>query len=178
MVDLIKEHTGIDFYAVDEAQAIALAKENNIELEKHQETYGHIVNEFFETFCEDKITQPTFVFGHPLDVSPLAKKDGKDPRFTQRFELFINGSEYCNAFSELNDPIDQRQRFLAQLEEKELGNVEATEMDIDYVEALEYGLPPTGGLGLGIDRLIMLLTDSANIREVILFPHMRHRTGE
>lgn len=177
MVDLIKEHTGYDFFEMDEAQALSLAKEKGIELQKHQLSYGHVVNEFFENFCEDKIIQPTFVFGHPLAVSPLAKKDEKDPRFTQRFELFINGSEYCNAFSELNDPIDQRQRFLDQLKEKELGNVEATEMDVDYVESLEYGLPPTGGLGLGIDRLIMLLTDSANIREVILFPHMKHRTG-
>lgn len=175
MVDLIKEHTGIDFYKVDQEEAIRLAKQHHLELQKHQEAYGHIVNEFFEVFCEDKIVQPTFVYGHPLDVSPLAKKDVNDDRFTQRFELFINGSEYCNAFSELNDPIDQRERFLAQLEEKELGNAEATEMDVDYVESLEYGLPPTGGMGLGIDRLVMLLTDSANIREVILFPHMRNR---
>ncbi len=175
MVDLIKEHTGIDFFEMDDQQALAMAKEKGLELQKHQETYGHIVNEFFEVYCEDKIVQPTFVYGHPLDVSPLAKKYPHDERFTERFELFINGSEYCNAFSELNDPIDQRERFMAQLEEKELGNIEATEMDVDYVEALEYGLPPTGGMGLGIDRLVMLLTDSANIREVILFPHMRNR---
>ena len=175
MVDLIKEHTGIDFFEMDDQQALAVAKEKGLELQKHQETYGHIVNEFFEVYCEDKIVQPTFVYGHPLDVSPLAKKYPNDDRFTERFELFINGSEYCNAFSELNDPIDQRERFMAQLEEKELGNKEATEMDVDYVESLEYGLPPTGGMGLGIDRLVMLLTDSANIRDVILFPHMRNR---
>jgi lysyl-tRNA synthetase class 2 len=115
------------------------------------------------------------VYGHPIEISPLAKKNANDPRFTDRFELFIMGSEYANAFSELNDPIDQYNRFLDQLREKDLGNDEANEMDHDYVEALEYGMPPAGGLGLGIDRLVMLLTNTPNIRDVILFPHNRHR---
>ena len=179
MVDAIKEQTDIDFYAVTTVEeALELAKKHHIEVEKHQRSYGHIVNLFFETFVEDKIIQPTYIYGHPLDISPLAKKNEKDPRFTDRFELFICGSEYANAFSELNDPIDQRERFLNQVKEKELGNEEATEMDVDYVEALEYGLPPTGGVGIGIDRLVMLLTNSESIREVILFPHMRKKAGE
>ena len=134
---------------------------------------GHIINLFYEAFVEETIIQPTFVYGHPVEISPLAKKNPDDPRFTDRFELFINRKEYANAFTELNDPIDQRERFLAQIKEKELGNDEANEMDVDYVEALEYGMPPTGGIGIGIDRLVMLLTGTENIRDVILFPHMR-----
>ncbi|MGB7594003.1 MAG: amino acid--tRNA ligase-related protein, partial [Erysipelotrichaceae bacterium] len=134
------------------------------------------VNLFFEEFAVKTLVQPTFVYGHPIEISPLAKKNAQDPRFTDRFELFIDSREYANAFSELNDPIDQRQRFEAQMKEKELGNAEANEMDIDFVEALEYGMPPTGGLGIGIDRLVMLLSNSETIREVILFPHMRNRT--
>ncbi|CAM3711620.1 Lysine--tRNA ligase [Erysipelothrix urinaevulpis] len=176
MVDIVKEVTGVDLWAnMSDEEAVQIAKDNNVPLEKHQQTYGHVVNEFFETFCEDKIVQPTFVYGHPVEVSPLAKKNEEDPRFTDRFETFIDGREYSNAFSELNDPIDQRERFEAQLREADLGNDEANEMDVDYVEALEYGMPPTGGIGIGLDRLIMLLTDSQSIREVILFPHMRHR---
>ncbi|HEY8395512.1 MAG TPA: lysine--tRNA ligase [Bacilli bacterium] len=173
MVDAIKEQTGINFFEVatlEEAQK--LAKEYNIPVEKHQNSYGHIVNLFFEKYVEETLVQPTFVYGHPLEISPLAKKSS-DPRFTERFELFINKKEYANAFSELNDPIDQYERFLNQLKEKELGNDEATEMDSDYIEALEYGLPPTGGLGIGIDRTVMLLTQSDSIRDVLLFPHMR-----
>ncbi|MBV1709791.1 MAG: lysine--tRNA ligase, partial [Erysipelothrix sp.] len=177
MVDAIKEATGVDFYAVSSLdEALALAKAHNVEVLKHQHSFGHIVNLFFEAFAEEKMVQPTFVYGHPIEISPLAKKNEKDPRFTDRFELFIDGREYANAFSELNDPIDQRQRFEEQMKEKDLGNQEANEMDIDFVEALEYGMPPTGGLGFGIDRFVMLLTNSETIREVILFPHMRHRS--
>ena len=176
MVDLIKEACGVDLWANMSAdEAVAIAKEYGLEMEKHQMSYGHVVNEFFETFCEDKIVQPTFVFGHPVEVSPLAKKNPEDTRFTDRFEMFIDGREYSNAFSELNDPIDQRERFESQLKEAALGNDEANEMDVDYVEALEYGMPPTGGIGIGLDRLIMLLTDSASIRDVLLFPHMKNR---
>ena len=175
MVDAIKEMSGVDFWkqmTLDEAKAIA--KEHNIKVEKHF-SIGHIIEAFFEEFCEEHIIQPTFVYGHPIEISPLAKKNDQDPRFTDRFELFIMRSEYANAFSELNDPIDQRERFEAQLKEKELGNDEATEMDIDFVESLEYGMPPTGGLGIGIDRFVMLLTNTPNIRDVILFPHLKHR---
>lgn len=175
MVDAINEAIKINFFEMDEKQALELAKEHGIELLKHQQSYGHVVNLFFEKYAEKNCVQPTFVYGHPIEVSPLAKVNADDPRFTERFELFIDGREYANAFSELNDPIDQRTRFESQLKEKELGNVEASEMDIDFVEALEYGLPPTGGLGVGIDRLIMLLTNAETIREVILFPHMRNR---
>jgi lysyl-tRNA synthetase class 2 len=176
MVDAIKEAIGVDFYQVSTTQeALDLAKKHGVNVQKHQHSYGHIVNLFFEEFAESTLVQPTFVFGHPIEISPLAKVDDHDSRFTQRFELFIDGREYANAFSELNDPIDQRERFEAQVKEKEQGNVEASEMDVDYVEALEYGMPPTGGLGIGIDRLVMLLTNQETIREVILFPHMKHR---
>ncbi|MCI6508702.1 MAG: lysine--tRNA ligase [Bacilli bacterium] len=176
MVDGIKEQTGIDFFKItDLEECLRLAKEHGIEVPKHQMSYGHIVNLFFEKYVEETIVQPTFVYGHPIEISPLAKKNAIDPRFTDRFELFICGKEYGNAFTELNDPIDQRQRFENQLKEKALGNDEANEMDVDFVEALEYGMPPTGGIGIGIDRLVMLLTNTDNIRDVILFPHMRGR---
>lgn len=176
MVDAIKDACGVDFWpAMTVEEATALAKQHGIEVEKHHTGVGHIINLFFEHFCEEKIVQPTYIYGHPVEISPLAKKNPEDARFTDRFELFIDTKEYANAFSELNDPIDQRERFEAQVREKELGNDETSEMDVDYVEALEYGCPPTGGVGLGIDRLVMLLTDSHTIREVILFPHMKHR---
>ena len=174
MVDAIKEVTNIDFYKVNTLEeALKLAKENDIHPNKHEESYGHIINLFFEKFVEETLIQPTFVYGHPLEISPLAKKNKLDPRFTDRFELFINKKEYANAFTELNDPIDQKERFENQLKEKDLGNDEATEMDHDFVEALEYGMPPTGGLGIGIDRTAMLLLGVDSIRDIILFPHMR-----
>ncbi len=177
MVDGIKQATGIDFFKVtDLDEALELAKKHEIHVPIHQKAIGHIINLFFEKYVEGTIIQPTFVYGHPIEISPLAKKNAQDPRFTDRFELFINNREYANAFTELNDPIDQRERFLAQLKEKELGNDEASEMDIDFVEALEYGMPPTGGIGIGIDRLIMLLTQTDSIRDVLLFPHMRSRS--
>lgn len=176
MVDAIKETTGVDFWKhMDLDEAIALAKKHKIKVEKHF-SYGHIVEAFFEEFVEDQIIQPTMIYGHPIEISPLAKKNHDDPRFTDRFELFIMKSEYANAFSELNDPIDQKERFENQVKEREMGNVEATEMDVDFVEALEYGMPPTGGIGIGIDRFIMLLTNTPNIRDVILFPHLKNRT--
>lgn len=174
MVDAIKEACGVDFWkemTLDEAKEIA--KEHDIEVEKIHNSVGHIINLFFEKYCEENIIQPTFVYGHPTSISPLAKKNPKDPRFADRYELFICGHEYANAFTELNDPIDQRERFEKQLELRELGDDEANEVDTDYVEALEYGMPPTGGVGLGIDRLVMLLTDQRTIREVLLFPHMK-----
>ena len=176
MVDGIKEQTGINFFEVTDLDvALQYAKEHEIDVPKHQQSIGHIINLFFEKYVEETIVQPTIVYGHPVEISPLAKKNPKDPRFTDRFELFIAGKEYANAFTELNDPIDQRERFESQLKEKELGNDEANEMDIDYVEALEYGMPPTGGIGIGVDRLVMLLTNCDNIRDILLFPHMRTR---
>ncbi len=174
MVDAIKEVTGVDFWpqmSLDEAKA--LAQEKNVPLEKHFTSVGHVINAFFEEFVEETLIQPTFVYGHPVEVSPLAKKNADDPRFTDRFELFIMNHEYGNAFTELNDPIDQLERFKAQAAAKELGDDEATGIDYDYVEALEYGMPPTGGLGIGIDRLVMLLTDTTTIRDVLLFPTMK-----
>ena len=177
MVDAIKKVCGIDFWepiTLDEAKRIA--DEHNVEVEAHFGV-GHIINAFYEKYVEDTIVGPAFIYGHPIEVSPLAKKS-EDERFTERFEIFICGDEYGNAFSELNDPIDQRQRFEKQLEERHLGNEEANEMDEDFVEALEYGMPPTGGLGIGIDRLIMMITSAQSIREVILFPHMKEKNKE
>ena len=148
-------------------------------MEAHHYSVGHIINEFFEHFCEAKITNPTFVYGHPVEISPLAKQNVNDPRFTDRFELFILGREYGNAFSELNDPIIQLERFKGQVALAQAGDDEATaEVDYDYVEALEYGMPPAGGVGIGIDRLVMLLTGQSSIRDVLLFPHMKPRSEE
>lgn len=178
MVDAIKEVTGVDFSVqMTDEEAHRLAKEHNVPVEPMM-TFGHIVNQFFEKFVEETLIQPTFITGHPVAISPLAKKNEQDPRFTDRFELFIVAREHANAFTELNDPIDQRERFEAQLVEREQGNDEAHEMDEDFVRALEYGMPPTGGLGIGIDRLVMLLTNAPSIRDVLLFPLMRERQGE
>lgn len=178
MVDAVKEVVGVDFgVQMTNEEAHQLAREHKVEVEPHM-TFGHILNAFFETFVEETLIQPTFVYGHPVEISPLAKKNPIDPRFTDRFELFIVAREHANAFTELNDPIDQRERFEAQLLEREHGNDEAHEMDNDFIRALEYGMPPTGGLGIGVDRLIMLLTNSPSIRDVLLFPHMRDRQGE
>ena len=176
MCELIKEKTGVDFknnnYTLEEA--IEIAKKHNVPVEKHF-TVGHVINAFFEEYCESSLIQPTFLCGHPIEISPLTKKDPEDPRFVQRFELFIGGKEFANAYTELNDPIDQKERFVEQLKEKEKGNDEANEMDQDFVEALEYGMAPTGGIGIGVDRLIILLTESDSIRDVILFPQMKTR---
>lgn len=176
MCELIKEKTGVDFkannYTLEEA--LALAKEHNVPVEKHF-TVGHIINAFFEEFCEETLVQPTFLCGHPIEISPLTKKDPEDPRFVERFELFIGGHEFSNAYTELNDPIDQRERFEEQLREKAQGNDEANEMDTDFVESLEYGMPPAGGIGIGIDRIVIFLTESTTIRDVILFPQMKIR---
>lgn len=178
MVDAIKEKTGIDFkkeMTLDEA--LELAKKHQIVVEEHEKTVGHIINLFFEKYVEETLIQPTFLYGHPVEISPLTKKNVEDPRFVDRFELFIAGREFANAYTELNDPIDQLERFEEQLKEKDLGNDEANDIDMDFIEALEYGMPPAGGVGYGIDRLVMLFTESESIRDVILFPTMKPLNG-
>ncbi len=173
MCDLINEKIGVDFYKVNSTQeALELAKKYDVPVENHFK-FGHIVNAFFEKFVEDSLIQPTIVYGHPLDITPLARKNDKDPRFTERFELYIATKEFCNAYTELNDPIDQKERFIQQVKEKEQGNEEANEIDYNFLDALEYGLPPTGGIGFGIDRLVMFLAGVDSIREVLLFPAMK-----
>jgi len=175
MTDAIKEKTGIDFkkeMTLEEAKNLAL--EHDIIVEDHF-AVGHIINAFFEKYVEETLIQPTFLYGHPVEISPLTKRNPEDPRFVDRFELFIGGKEFANAYTELNDPIDQLARFEDQLKERDLGNDEANDIDMDFIEALEYGMPPAGGIGYGIDRLCMLFTESESIRDVILFPTMKER---
>ena len=174
MAEAVKEFVGIDFMQItDDADAVAAAKAAGVDMEKVEPTWGHALYECFDQKVEEKLIQPTFITMHPVDVSPLAKRSPKDPRLTERFELFICASEMGNAFSELNDPIDQKQRFQKQVEMRAKGDDEAGMMDEDFINALEYGMPPTGGLGIGIDRCVMLLTGCSSIRDVILFPTMK-----
>jgi lysyl-tRNA synthetase class 2 len=178
MIDAVKEYAGKDFTNVtDLEEARAMAKEINVEFEPTW-GIGKIINACFEEYVEDKLIQPTFITGHPKEISPLAKSNPENPEITDRFEAFIYGREICNGFTELNDPIDQRERFMKQVEERANGDEEANMMDEDFVTALEYGLPPTGGLGIGIDRLVMFLTDSSTIRDVLFFPTMKPLKGE
>lgn len=174
MVDEVSKATGKDFRNISLEEAKVVAKKYKVEIEPYFST-GHIINELFEVLIEEKLVQPTFITGHPIEISPLAANDVNDKRFTERAELFIDGREYANMFTELNDPIDQLERFESQLSEREAGNAEANEIDMDFVEALEYGMPPAGGCGIGIDRLVMLFTGRTSIREVLLFPHLKHK---
>ena len=174
MIDAVKEFAGVDFNEIKtDEEAIKIAEEKGIELTPASRNRGHIISLFFDEYCEKEMLQPTFVIGHPVEISPLSKRDPEHPELTHRFEAFVNGWEIANAFSELNDPIDQRQRFEDQMRQRELGDDEAHEMDEDFINAIETGLPPTGGLGIGVDRVIMLLTDSPSIRDIILFPTMK-----
>ena len=177
MVEAVKKYAGVDYNEwADDAAARACAKEHHVEVPENA-TCGTVLVEFFDAFVEDKLIQPTFIYDYPVENSPLAKRKPEDPKFTERFEYFINCTEYGNAFSELNDPIDQRERFESQVAAKKKEEPECNaEVDYDYVTALEYGMPPTGGLGFGVDRLVMLLTDSASIRDVLLFPTMKPET--
>ena len=173
MTEAVKKYSGVDFAAIEtDEEARLVAKEHRVELEKGKDTKGHILSAFFDAFVEDKLIQPTFIYDYPVEISPLAKRKPSDPTMTERFEYFISGMEMGNAFSELNDPIDQRARMEAQVAAKRAQGANA-EVDEDFLNALEYGMPPTGGLGLGVDRLVMLLTDNASIRDVLLFPTMK-----
>ena len=174
MIDSIKEVTGVDFNTIEtDEEAQKILKDLHIEINPIKKTRGDIIAQVFDEKVEETLIQPTFVYEYPIESSPLAKKVSGKSNMTQRFEIFIGGREYGNAFSELNDPIDQRERFLNEIKARENGDEEAGMMDNDYINALEIGLPPTGGLGIGIDRFIMLLTDEASIRDVLLFPTMK-----
>lgn len=173
MIEAVKLYTGVDFGKITEKKALQLCKEKGIELPPAKQTWGNALYEFFDAFVEKELVQPTFIFDYPVEVSPLAKKKPTDPRLTERFEFFINCSEMGNAFSELNDPIDQFERFISQAKAKAQGDDEAQMMDEDFVTALQYGMPPTGGLGIGIDRMVMLFTNNQSIRDVLLFPTMK-----
>lgn len=156
--------------------ALKLVKNSNLKIPPHYNSIGHLINLFFEEFVEETLIQPTFITDYHIEISPLAKLKKDSKEFTDRFELFIGGREYANAYSELNDPLQQYDRFVQQTKEKDSGNDEATQMDLDFVEALEYGMPPTGGLGIGIDRLVMLITGKNSIKDVLLFPHMKPKS--
>lgn len=178
MADAVKEYSGLDFMAMSPEEALEAVKARGLEIEKNKDSWGDLLAQCYDEYVEENLTQPTFITDYPVEISPLAKRKASDPRLTERFECFVYGRELCNAFSELNDPIDQRQRFERQVALREAGDDEANMMDTDFVTALEYGMPPTGGMGMGIDRLVMFLTDSASIRDVLLFPTMKPLAGE
>lgn len=173
MADAVKEYAGLDFMAMGPQEALEAVKARGLEVEKNKDSWGDLLALCYDVYVEENLIQPTFITDYPVEISPLAKRKASDPRLTERFECFVYGRELCNAFSELNDPIDQRERFERQVALREAGDDEANMMDTDFVTALEYGMPPTGGMGMGIDRLVMFLTDSASIRDVLLFPTMK-----
>ena len=173
MAEAVTEYAGIDFMALSQEEALEAVKAKGLELEKGKESWGDLMSLCYDEYVEANLMQPTFITDYPVEISPLAKRKPSDPRLTERFECFVYGRELCNAFSELNDPIDQKQRFERQVALRAAGDEEAGMMDEDFINALEYGMPPTGGMGMGIDRLVMFLTDAASIRDVLLFPTMK-----